>query len=409
MRLTTRRRNIISGLCALVLVIGAMTIGVKWAFGEFDDGYTVTADFAAAGQGLVDGSDVKIRGLDVGHVESIELRDGRALVTMFINAGHRIPAHSSSFTVRPKTLFGEKFIDVEPGPDEGSGPFFDDGDEVPLYFVEGDPLPEDVLRDREGRGLRSAGGFELEQVLADAYPILQAIDPEDVRILIGELATGGRGLGETINRSIVNGERVLDVQAAHDAETRQFLEDLADLAGELADRAPDVVAGAEDLNVALPILTGDAEAFADLLVQLEITSGELADLLEANTAFIESVYGDGQAVLDVLFEHRAQVVPLVVGLRQYLEVVGGAARIPIGDGTVMAAVKGIMVGEPCGFIPCDTGASSRSAPPPALPTVPGLPTDALDLGVLLDDIDGQVSTGTQAVIEILTGLTGGPH
>jgi len=404
MTLTTRRRNIISGLCALVLVIGATAIGVKWAFGEFDDGYTVTADFAAAGQGLVDGSDVKIRGLDVGHVQSIELRDGRALVTMFINAGHRIPAHSSSFTVRPKTLFGEKFIDVEPGPDEGSGPYFDDGDEVPLYFAEGDPTPDEVLRDREGRALRSAGGFELERVLADAYPILQAIDPEDVRIVLGELATGGRGLGETINRSIVNGEQVLDVQAAHDAETRQFLEDLADLAGELADRAPDVVAGAEDLNVALPILTGDAAAFAELLVQLEVTSGELADLMEANTAFIESVYGDGQAILDVLFEHRSQVVPLVVGLRQYLEVVGGAARIPIGDGTVMAAVKGIIVGEPCGFVPCNTGASTRTAPP----TVPGLPIDPLDLGALLDDIDGQVSTGTQAVIDILTGLTGEP-
>jgi hypothetical protein len=184
MTLTTRRRNVISGLCALVLLVGVTTIGVKWSFGEFDDGYRIRADFAAAGQGLIEGSDVKVRGLDVGHVEAIELRDGRALVTLFIDDGHAIPSRSSSFTIRPKTLFGEKFVDVVPGPEETTGPYLAEGDEVPRFFDEGAPMPDEVLRDREGRALRSAGGFELEQVLADAYPILQAIDPQDVRIVL---------------------------------------------------------------------------------------------------------------------------------------------------------------------------------------------------------------------------------
>lgn len=405
MVLTTRLRNIISGLVALVLVIGATTVGITWSFGAFDDGYRITADFAAAGQGLVEDSDVKIRGLDVGHVESIELRGGRALVTMFIDADIRIPARSSSFTVRPKTLFGEKFIDVVPGPEETTGPYFDDGDEVPLYFAAGDPTPDEVLVDEEGRGLRSAGGFELERVLADAYPILEAIDPDDVFTVLDELAEGGRGLGETINRSIVNGERVLDVQAARDAETRQFIEDLAALTGELADRAPDLVAGAADLNMALPVLTEDPQALGGLLGALETTSSELADLLEANTAFIDSVYGDGQVVLDLLYDRRDQVLPLVIGLRQYVEAVGGAARIPVGDGTVMAAVKSIIAGDACGIIPCPStqSAAARTGAAPALPTIPGLPESPLDLGPLLDHLDGEVSRGTQAVLDLLLG------
>jgi phospholipid/cholesterol/gamma-HCH transport system substrate-binding protein len=404
-----------------VLLAGATTVGVKYSFGFFDDGYELKADFAAAGQGLVEGSDVKVRGIDVGHVQSIELRDGRALVTMFIDAGHDIPSESSTFTVRPKTLFGEKFIDVVLGPQETTGPYFEDGDEVPRYFEEGDPMPEEVLRDAEGRALRSTGGFELEQVLADAYPILQAIEPNDVMTVLDELARAGDGLGETINRSIVNGEQVLDVQAARDAETRQFLEDLALLTGELAVRAPDVIAGAEDLNVALPALTDDPAAFNALLRQLQSTSGTLADLLEANTSFIDSVYGDGQAVLDVLYAQRNQVVPLVVGLRQYVQVVGGAARIEVGDGTVMAAVKGIIVGEACGFIACDTGLIDRAAAepvplPPEVPLVDGaLPLDpvveVLDgvLGEVDGALDGEGSRGTDAVVEIVTGVLGGPR
>ncbi len=410
--LTTRRRNIISGLCAIVLVTSVATVGVKWAFGAFDAGYELRADFAAAGQGLVEGSDVKVRGLDIGHVQSIELRDGRAVVTMFIDAGHDIPVDTSTFTVRPKTLFGEKFIDVELGPDETTGPYFGNGDEVPRYFAEGQEAPEGALRDPDGRVLRSAGGFELEQVLADAYPILRAIEPEDVRTILDELSIAGEDMGETINRSIVNGERVLDVQAAHDAETRRFLEDLAALSGELADRSPDVVAGAADLNVALPVLTDDPASVTALLSQLELTSGELADLLEANTAFIASVYSDGQAILDLLHGRRNQVVPLVVGIRTYLEVLGGAARIPVGDGTVMAAVKGILGEQLCALLTCDTGLPTPPvpAPIPPLPELP-LPIGGLDpLDDLLDDLNGEVSTGTQAVLDILTGILGpGPR
>ena len=410
MRLTTRRRNIISGLVALVLMVGTTTIGVKWAFGEFDDGYVLRADFAAAGQGLVEGSDVKVRGLDVGHVQSIDLRDGRAVVTMFIFDGHDIPRDSSTFTIRPKTLFGEKFVDVILGPAETTGPYFGDGDEVPRFFDEDDPIPEEALRDSEGRALRSAGGFELERVLADAYPILEAIDPDDVAILLDELARGGAGMGETINRAIVNGEQVLDVQAARDAETRQFLEDLADLSGELADRAPDLVAGAEDLNVALPVLIDNPQAFNALLVQLERTSGELADLLEANTEFIDSVYGDGQAVLDVLYGRRSQVVPLLIGIRQYVQVVASAARIPVGDGTVMAAVKGLVGTEGCGLIVCnDAPTGGPGVPLPPLPPLPELPVPPLPLGDVLAPLDGEVSRGANAVVDLVGGMVGGPR
>ena len=407
MKLTNRRRNIISGLVALVLMVATTTVGVKWAFGEFDDGYVLTADFAAAGQGLIEGSDVKVRGLDIGHVQGIELRDGRALVTMFINDGHDIPRDSSTFTIRPKTLFGEKFVDVILGPDEGEGPFFDDGDEVPRFFDDGDPMPDDVLLDSEGRALRSAGGFELERVLADAFPILEAIDPDDVAVLLDELARGGAGMGETINRSIVNGERVLDVQAAHDEDTRQFLEDLADLSEELANRAPDLIAGAEDLNVALPVLTENPEAFNALLVELERTAGEVADLLEANTEFIDSVYSDGQAVLDVLFSRRDQVVPLVVGIREYIRVVASAARIPVGDGTVMAAVKGLMGAEGCGIVVCNDPPTGEPGVP--LPPLPELPVPPLPLDDLLAPLDGEVSRGSAAVVDLVGGILEGPR
>src|SRR5436853_1656498 len=123
MKLTLRRRNIISGLIALVFVAGAVFVGVSWSFGAYDNTYPLKASFDAAGQGLQKNSDVKIRGINIGKVDSVKLVDGRALVTMSINHGDKIP-YSAVATVRAKTLFGEKFVDIDPGDAETSGPFY---------------------------------------------------------------------------------------------------------------------------------------------------------------------------------------------------------------------------------------------------------------------------------------------
>src|SRR3954464_15847608 len=94
--LTPRRKNVISGLIALVLLTGAIVVGVSQAFGEFDGGDRLRASFDAAGQGLIKNSDVKIRGVNVGKVENVKLVDGRALVTMTINDGQKVPTATTA-------------------------------------------------------------------------------------------------------------------------------------------------------------------------------------------------------------------------------------------------------------------------------------------------------------------------
>ena len=189
-------------------------------------------------------------------------------------------------------------------------------------------------------------GVELERVLADAYPILQAIDPDDLGTVLGELATAADGLGEAINRSLVNGAELLDVQAANDANTRQFLEDLAAphrRAGRPRPRPHRRRARPQRRPArAQPQRRPPSTACS---CELERLSNDASDLLEANTDFIDAVYTDGQATLDTLFANRSQLIPLVIGLRQFAETVGSAARIPVGDGTLMAAVKGFLGGR----------------------------------------------------------------
>jgi phospholipid/cholesterol/gamma-HCH transport system substrate-binding protein len=372
---TLRRQHVLTGAIALVLLASSITIGVKGAFGAFDGGYELTGSFDAAGQGLLPGSDVKVRGVNIGEVRSIRLVDGAALVTLRIKDGERVPEEASA-VIRPKTLFGEKFVDVDPGPAEESGPFLADGDEI----------------------ANTLGGFELETVLSDIYPILKAIDPAELTTVLGELADGGRGLGETINRSIVNGEELSALFADNADLTREFLGDFAALSDQLAASADDLVAVADAGNVALPTINAHEDDVVALLQQTGRLSNDVADLLENNRPFVEASLGDGSRGLQLLFDRREQVVPLVIGLRQYLQTLSIAIRIDLGDGTLMAAVKGVLGGDLCTAIPCPgTGTASAPppvAPPPSLPGIPQLPgIPELPLGPLGGGTDTTSDSG----------------
>src|SRR5207302_6946131 len=133
------------------------------------------------------------------------------------------------------------------------------------------------------------------------YPVLQAIKPEDITTLLDSLAKAGEGLGPEINRQIIAFQQISDINVAHDADTRQFLDDLAKLSDSLANSAPDLVAGSKDLNVALPDLNSQASNVTAVLDQLARLSSDASDILEANRPFSNKFVAEGGKTLQVLY------------------------------------------------------------------------------------------------------------
>ncbi len=379
-----RNRNMISGAIGILIVVSLTTLGIKASFGAFDGGYQLQGEFAAAGQGLLSGSDVKIRGVNVGEVKNIRLVDNRAQITLRIEDDTQVPVTAQA-VIRPKTLFGEKFVDILPGDDELSGPYLGDGDEI-----------TDTL-----------GGFELEQVLSDTFPVLEAIDPAELATILDELATSADGLGPNINRSIVNSAVLSELAVSNDAEFRQFTTDLALLAEELEIIAPDLVAGARDLNVALPTLNARSDQLDEALTQTARLARDVADIFEANESFTTNALTDGSRNVQVLFDRRSQIQPLLLGVTQYTQTLSEAIRIEVGDGTMMAAVKNLVsVQALAGGLepPVDPGETDEIEG--LLDLLPNdlLPTEPLeDVGAIADDV---VTGATDPLLDLLTGGEG---
>ncbi|MDQ1375767.1 MAG: phospholipid/cholesterol/gamma-HCH transport system substrate-binding protein [Actinomycetota bacterium] len=364
-------------MITLLFLISASVFGVEVANGALRNVYHLNASFTAAGQGLIQQSDVKIHGVNIGRVAGVHLENGRALVRLEIDSSEKVPVDARAI-IRPKTLFGEKFVDIDPGAKEGSGPFLRNNDTIK----------------------HTLGGFELEKILSELYPILKVVKPEELTTVIHTLAAGGDQLGPTVNRTLVNFEAVANVQARHAADTQQFLDDLAKLSGELADKSDDLVAAAKDLNSALPTLNQRGDELATFLDQAARLSGDVADVLEANKPFLQEAVTEGGKTLQLLDDNKARIGPLVKGLREFFEVLSEAGRIPRGDGTYMASIK-LVFGESCPTGRIDgCGQSISPEARAAAAALGGGPVGGVQAPLPLP----VPQTGVQGVLELLGGL-----
>ncbi|MFE2429303.1 MlaD family protein [Streptomyces sp. NPDC059373] len=110
------RANILKTTATVVALAVVAVIGLRVARGGGDDKVAVTAMFTDASP-LIPGNLVHMDGIDVGRIISVKLRNGQAAVTMDLDRSV-LPLHQdASATIRPVTLLGERFIDLDRGSD----------------------------------------------------------------------------------------------------------------------------------------------------------------------------------------------------------------------------------------------------------------------------------------------------
>lgn len=151
---------VFTAFCVLVMEFLAVNIGQP---NPLSADYTVHAVFADA-DGIPTAADVRVSGVQVGKVTAIShdpSSPGYSVVTMQISDTHAVPVYSDGFAkVRPKTLLGEKYIDLTVG-SAASAEAIASGGYLPVAET-----GKDVSNDEIFNSFDSATRAQQQQVLA---------------------------------------------------------------------------------------------------------------------------------------------------------------------------------------------------------------------------------------------------
>lgn len=109
-----------------ILLLGYMTLKLGQFQISKEKGMLISAMFDTA-SGLKKGVPVEIAGIEIGTVESISLKQGRALVTMLIRSDLDLRVDSRAI-IRTAGVLGDKYIEIIPG--LTGAPLLKDGDQL---------------------------------------------------------------------------------------------------------------------------------------------------------------------------------------------------------------------------------------------------------------------------------------
>ncbi|MWA01958.1 MCE family protein [Actinomadura sp. LD22] len=297
----------VAGLATLAVAAAAMVLSASPSPGRV---HRFTAVFSTAGEGLDPGkSDVKVRGIVVGRVETVRLRrDGRVAVGLRVAADVAVPATTRA-AIEPVSVFGPKDLTL----DLGTGPALRDG----------------------ARIARTTDPRELSGITDRAYGLTAAIDPSDVATIMRTLSSGLGGEGPALHRTIVDGAALTDAVDARAPQIRGLIGDIAGLSDTLADRGGAVTGAAGDLDRLAPVVYQRPDKVSQLLDAAGELSDRVGGTLRGHGAGVGRLIDGTANVVRVVAEQDRNLPVLMDVLDRLFRGLGGMIRVPGPDGTLL--------------------------------------------------------------------------
>jgi phospholipid/cholesterol/gamma-HCH transport system substrate-binding protein len=168
-----------------VVFVGMLILGVWLVNAVFTQKFVsfdrVTLDTSTVGLQLPEKADVKVRGVIVGQVTKMESQGQGAVLELGIKPEQigSIPANVSA-AILPKTLFGEKFVELT---------------------IPKDPSSESLKAGDKIKQIKLP--IEVERVLNDLYPLLRTVQPAELNYTLNALANALEGRGNKIGEGLV--------------------------------------------------------------------------------------------------------------------------------------------------------------------------------------------------------------
>ncbi|MBF6183069.1 MCE family protein [Nocardia otitidiscaviarum] len=258
LRESPRGRAILAAVVAGAVLIAAVA---WWGFDKFTT-TRITAYFDKS-IGIYEGSDVRILGVPVGRVDSIEPMGDQVKIVMSVDREYDIPADAKAAQITPSVV-SDRYIQLAP------------------VYRGGPKMGREATIPKE----RTATPVEVDRLYRSITELSDALGPEGankegalnelVRTTSANLAGNGEALANSFEQlskaaavlgdsrsdifdTVKNLQVFVTALARNDAQVRQFNAQLADLAGFLADERSTLGDALNLLSVAL----GDVARFID--------------------------------------------------------------------------------------------------------------------------------------------------
>ncbi len=289
-----------------------------------DRACTVSVDYPDSG-GIFAGAEVTYRGVGVGKVAALHLRDDGVRVDLHLNncGNPAIPKAGTRAFVSDRSAVGEQYVNLVPKTD--SGPYLKGGETLHMSAA-ALPVPTQVL-------------------LTNLDLLARSVNTANLGTAIDELSKAFNGRGPDLQRLLDSGDELLATAEQNLPQTIALIDSSKTVLQTQLDEGPAIESWAHDLNL--------------LSAQLKDSDHDIRTLLDTgpdNLSTIRGLVTDNQDDLGVALANLAATGQLLVrhkgGIEQILEtypvVVAGGFSVAPGDGTAhFGLVLNLNDPQPC--------------------------------------------------------------
>lgn len=283
----------------LVLVGFAATAGV---LALDDEGTTTVTAYFDRATGVYAGSDLRVLGVKVGKVESVEPHGKEVRVVLRVDKGVKVPADAHAVIVAP-SLVADRYVQLAPA--YTAGAVLDDGDELPAT--------------------RNGTPVEVDQLYASITELSTALGPDGANAqgaFAGLLDTGAKNLngnGKAIGDSIEQfgkATRTLDKSSGNLFDTLSYLQTFTTM---LKENDGNVRTAEQQLNSVTGFLADDKKNLGAALTELGTALGQVKTFIQDNRGELKKNVDALVPLTQTLVDQRASlaesldILPLSAG------------------------------------------------------------------------------------------------
>jgi phospholipid/cholesterol/gamma-HCH transport system substrate-binding protein len=284
------------GVVYIVIVATFLGLTVAIYADVFTKDTPVTLRANNIGNQMQPDADVKLRGINVGRVRSITSKGDGAILELAMDPATQdwIPKNVSA-RLLPKTLFGERYVNlVLPEHPEGK-------------LSSGDVISQD----------RSATSLEMERVLNDLLPLLQAVRPEKLAEMLTTLSQALDGRGKPLGQTLTQVGQYIGELNPQLPQIKQDITRFATVAENYGDSAHDFLQALSDFTVTSKTIVDQRNALLTLYKTLSTASTDLTTFLGQNKDTIISLAKVSKSSLQVFAKYAPEYGCLLTAVADF--------------------------------------------------------------------------------------------